>query len=175
MKNLLQHLREGDPRTLGKTDEVVRIMRNNQKAFDEVFEGLFDEEYLVRLRAVNAIEKVARSQREWLLPHKKKLLKSFSFFTKQPDLMKMQVPPLYGYLALEKKEVGKVTDQLNRWLMTEQSTFIKVGSLQALADISQQHPWLHDEVVSIIQDEMVKGSAAIQARGRKLLKVLHKK
>ncbi len=53
MGRILQKLKGGDLRSIGRAEEVVQDILNNPVLFAEVFEGMLDNELLVRMRNVN--------------------------------------------------------------------------------------------------------------------------
>jgi len=53
MGRILQELKGGDLRSIGRAEEVVQDILNNPVLFAEVFEGMLDNDLLVRMRSVN--------------------------------------------------------------------------------------------------------------------------
>lgn len=68
----------------------------------------------------------------------------------------------------------KVVETLFGYL-ADKSTIVKVMALQALSDLTRQDPPLTSTVVQAIHQESVAGRPAVQARGRKLLRILEKR
>jgi hypothetical protein len=52
----------GDPRSLGKTQEVVELVLSDQTLLDELFACLFQADEIIRMRAGDALEKVCRQK-----------------------------------------------------------------------------------------------------------------
>jgi len=51
MGRILQKLKGGDLRSIGRAEEVVQDILNNPVLFAEVFEGMLDDDPLVRMRS----------------------------------------------------------------------------------------------------------------------------
>ena len=80
---------------------------------------------------------------------------------------------MLSYLKLTKNELPIVIDTIIKWLYTEKkSQIIKVNCMQALANLAKKNFWFKSEVISIIEEQMLKGGAAVKARGRIFLKQL---
>lgn len=172
MKTLLQKLRGGDLRSIGRANEVARSVGENRQLFDEVFLGIFDEDPIVRSRSADAIEKASKRLPHFLQSHKKTIIARLQEFHQQE--VRWHIALMLGSMKLTQKEVGIVIDVLLLWLHEDKSKIVKVNCLQALADIAQRNSWFANEVVKIIEEQMPKGSPAVKARGRKLLKQLQK-
>jgi len=173
MSGLLQKLMGGDLRTIGRTPEVIQEVLENEILFEEVFNGIYHEVAIVRMRSAYAIEKLARKK-----PHlfaKKYQQKIKTNFEQDPFEVRMHTTLLLGYSDFEEKELSEVIELLLRRLDTEKKTFVRVNCLQALADLALKNPTLIPEIQLVIEDKMQAGSASIQARGRILLKKLKKK
>lgn len=164
LKNLLSG---GDKRSLGKSQIVVEQTRKAPSLFKEVYEAIYAEDEVLAMRAVDAIEKIAKKQPEWLMPYKSDLLNQMSHFKTKEH--RWHVPLLLSYLTLSKKEVTKVYKQLTAWLKDDKSGKIaKVNCLQALVDLSLKYPELKNGVKRLLNEQIEEKSPSIQARVRKL-------
>ncbi len=61
MSDILEKLKGGDRRSIGRVNEVVSDVINNAALFDSVFNGMLNDDPIVRMRAADAVEKVT----EW--------------------------------------------------------------------------------------------------------------
>ncbi len=172
MHPLLLRLHSGDRRDLGATDEVVADLLALPEAelaetFDALFEGLFVDEALIRSRAIHVVERVTRQRPKLLRVHKRSLLGSVP----QSDLwaVRAQWCLIVPRLALSEREIDQVVTILHGYL-NDQRSFVRTAAMQGFADLSRQHPPLWDEIKPTIQQLTATGSAAMRARGRKLLK-----
>jgi len=66
MGRILQKLKGGDLRSIGRAEEVVQDILNNPVLFAEVFEDMLDDDPLVRMRSADALEEVSSRYPEYL-------------------------------------------------------------------------------------------------------------
>lgn len=64
----------GKKNTLGRAEEVVQIVLADQSRLDELYSCLFEDDAWLRMRAIDALEKVCRVHPEWLEPYVERLL-----------------------------------------------------------------------------------------------------
>ena len=74
MTNLLSQLRGGDRRSIGNVNAVVAAVKKKPGLFKDLVNGLFDSDPLVRMRAVDAMEKISGDEPRLLQPFKTKLI-----------------------------------------------------------------------------------------------------
>ena len=74
MSETLEKLRGGDLRSIGKVSEVVQQVENYPVLFESVFDGLFDDDPVVRMRSADVIEKVTQSKPELLTGYESKVI-----------------------------------------------------------------------------------------------------
>ena len=168
---ILNSLKGGDRRSIGEVDKVIKKVGKNQKSFDDVFEGVFSDDEILRMRACDAIENISRENPHLLQSNKRKLMKNIT--TSDQQEFRWHVSLMLSYLKLTKNELPIVIDTIIKWLYTEKkSQIVKVNCMQALANLAKKNFWFKSEVISIIEEQMLKGGAAVKARGRILLKQL---
>ena len=151
----------GNKNTLGRAEEVVELVLNDQDRLAELFACLDHDDAWLRMRAIDAIEKVCRVQPDWLEPFKSRIF---------GDLLNRDQPSLQWHLAEMFVEMGLTAEQQSQaiqWLRDKLSTtsvdwivagncmsalsrFVRAGKLGQdelglLLTIQQQH---HSKVVS---------------------------
>jgi hypothetical protein len=72
--DLQRMLSGGDPRTLGRAEEVVSLVLTRSRLLPRLFECVSDDDEVVRMRAADALEKVCRQQPSLLEPYISRLL-----------------------------------------------------------------------------------------------------
>ncbi len=169
---ILDKLRGGDLRSIGRSNEVAGDIEKNVSLFETVFRGLYDSEPIVRMRSADVIEKVTQSRPELLLNHKKEIISILRNETQQEVCWHIaQMIPRLKYTPEEEKEI---VDGLNKYL-SHKSKIVRVFALEALTDLAEKNKAIVKEVINTIRLHVETGSPAIQARGRKLLKRLNEK
>jgi hypothetical protein len=165
-KNILKLLQGEDRRTIGRADEVARLVSRNPRFFPKLVVGLWSEDSLIRMRAADAVEKVTRSMPRLLRSHKKELL-GLMAETDQQEL-RWHLALMVPRLSLTAKERHYAVQVLEGYL-EDHSSIVRTFALQGLADLARQEPSLRAGVVDLLRDSVRSGTPAMKARSRKLL------
>lgn len=168
MDSLLELLKGGDMRSIGRSNLVVAEVLKDRRLFGGLFWGLFDEDPRVRMRAADAVEKVSRMRPQWLKKYKRRLIAQASKIGQQE--VRWHVAQMLPRLELDGAEKLGIVLLLSSWLSESESRIVAVNSMQALADLAEKDEKLRPAVVRKIRQAMASGSPAILARGKKLLK-----
>ncbi len=161
-------LKGNDLRSIGKSNEVVKLVGDNQELFDEIFAGIFHDDPVIRARCADAAEKVSQKKPSMLKPHKKTILKNLDKFSQKE--VNWHIALMLGYLSFTKSEKEKVVDHLFRWMAEKGSIIVRVCCMQTLSKLASIDSNLKKVLISEIKKMMITGSPAIKARGRILLK-----
>ncbi|MGC9990680.1 MAG: hypothetical protein ABSC07_19045 [Terriglobales bacterium] len=165
-KQILSLLQGGDRRMIGRSDQVAAMVTEAPELFSELIAGLWSEDPLVRMRAADAAEKVTRKKRELLQPYTGELL-GLMTETEQQEL-RWHLAAMVPRLALNPKQRNLVVSLLVGYL-EDCSSIVKTFALQGLADLAQDDPSIRPGVIEILRQATRTGTAAMKARGRKLL------
>lgn len=168
-KDILALLRGGNRRTLGRANEVARIVSADPRLFPKLVAGLWSEERLVRTRAADAAEKVTRRYPQLLLPCKKELLGLMSEAS-EPEL-RWHLAAMMPRLPLNSIERQFVITQLNEYLK-DRSSIVKTFALQGLAVFARNDLAMRNHVIEILRNSVKTGTPAMKARSRRLLSEL---
>src|SRR5687768_2291677 len=58
----------GKSNSLGRVNEVIDLVINDRSRLDELYGCITNEDAWVRMRAIDALEKICRQHPDWLLP-----------------------------------------------------------------------------------------------------------
>ncbi len=166
--SLIERLKGGDRRSLGNANSIASEIEHNDVIFSEAFEAIFGSDPIIRMRAADAVEKATKHNPGLLTDFKKEILKRAPQCIQKE--VRWHVALMLGYVQWNETEIARVIDLLLTWLQDDPSIIVKVNCLQTLADISLYHRWYRHEVEEIIFEQIAKGSPALKARGRILLK-----
>jgi len=166
---LLSLLQGGDRRSIGRSNQVVAIVLREPQNFAELIQLLWSDDPLVRMRAVDAAEKITLKKVELLAPYKAELLGLLSEAEQQE--LRWHLALLVPRLPLTKSEARRAAMSLRRYL-EDRSSIVKTFALQALFDLTGIDPSLRESTRSLLEDSTRTGTAAMKARSRKLLKKL---
>lgn len=166
MHPLLQKLTGTDRRSIGKSNAVVAEVLSAPQLFGILFNGMLDDDPVLRMRCADAVEKVSAIHPEYLQPYKKQLLQQVARIEQQE--VRWHVAPLFSRMALTAKERRVAVEILAEYLK-DKSKIVKTFSMQALADIAAQDETLRRPLIKQLEKLTRTGSPAMQARGKKLL------
>ena len=170
MTDILNKLKGGDLRSKGKSEEVVDDILKQPFLFGEVFNGMLNDDPVVRMRAADAIEKVSRMHPEYLKGYKKRLIQEVSKIDQQE--VRWHVAQMFSCLELNKTEKELIVNQLFSWLEESNSNIVRVNSMQALSDLAEENSELRSLVLEKLQEIIQIGSPSMVSRGKKLVKKL---
>lgn len=171
-REILDKLRGGDLRSIGKADEVVSDLIRDPALYGEVFRGMKSDNPLVRMRAADVIEKVSKVHPEYLMPYKKELINDITKIEQQE--VRWHVALMFTYLELSDLERTLVIEILLSWLENSKSKIVKVNSLEALVHIGSNDKKYRNKITKILEEVIETGSPAMVARVKKLIGKLKK-
>jgi hypothetical protein len=169
MSNILNKLRGGDRRSIGRSDEVAREISTNPKLFAQIVSATQHPNPVIRMRAADAIEKASARSPNLLQSHKRVILNKIAAIPQQE--VRWHVAQILPRLQLTPKERDHAVAILFDYL-EDKSSMVKTFSMHALADLAQRDSRLRKRVLPILQFLTENGSPAMRARGRKLLRTL---
>jgi len=172
MPTVYDLLTGNDLRSIGKSNEVVQLVTSDPVLFNEVFDGIFHRDKVIRARCADAVEKVGRKYPDYIQKKKAIILKNLSKFEQKE--VRWHIAMILGYIKLTPKEIKLVNSYLFNWLEEEKSIIVKVMCMQTLADIALKNKKMIKSVRDEIEKQMLTGAPAIKARGRHLLADLDK-
>jgi len=168
---LLNRLRGGDRRSIGESNEVAALVLTRPALFPQLMQGLWNPDPLVRMRAADAAEKVSLRRPSLLQPFKAKLLGLLEEATQQE--LRWHLAQMIPRLHLSKKDLVRAGLALRHYL-SDPSSIVKTSVMQAMADLASSHGELMPEVRDLLTTLTEAGTAAMRARGRKLLRQLER-
>ena len=169
--SLKARLSRGNRTSLGRTHEVVAEVLASQRKFTALVACLAEEDPVVRLRASDAIEKIARSRPEWLEPFKLHIL-GIAGGVDQIEV-RWHMAQILPRLALTSRERTVAIDILFDYL-EDRSSIVKTHAMQTLADFAATDPKLKAKILPLLGELTEIGTPAMRARGRKILTHLNR-
>ena len=161
----------GDRRSIGRSNEVVKLVLCGRRRVAELIRCLWNHDALVRMRAADAAEKVSAVKPALLKPYKAELLGLFG--EAQQIELRWHLAQTIPRLPLNQAERYRAAETLQLYLQ-DRSSIVRTFALQALVDLSRSDAGLRSRVRETVEESMLAGTAAMRARARKLLKQLKK-
>ncbi len=169
------HIRDrlagGDRRTLGNAPQLGDEAAINPETFDRLAELLGDDDPLIRSRAAHALQLAAKRKPQLLEPHKETMLQQVAG-VEQWEVRHLwcQMVPLLELSDTERRRVFELAVSF----LKDRSSIVKTCAMQLMADLALQDKALAAEARPIIEGLTLAGTAAMRARGRKLIKLLNR-
>ncbi|MFV1949170.1 MAG: hypothetical protein ACC633_04450 [Anaerolineales bacterium] len=172
MNEIINKLKEGDLRTIGNVPEVVDMVLANPELFKTVLQGMLHPDPGVRMRSSDAVEKISRSNPEYLQPHKAFLLNDVTGQTQQEVRWHLaQIIPRLELTDLQRTQTAKALFAF----LDDPSKIVQTNALQALVELAWDDDELFSEVKKAVEDLAETGSPAVKNRADKLLPALARK
>jgi HEAT repeat protein len=169
MSSIVDKLRGGDRRSVGRSGEVAQQIAKIPKLFALVLAAAFDDNPVIRMRAADAIEKASALHPQLLQPYKRIILNKIAVIPQQE--VRWHVAQILPRLKLTPKERNHAVSIVFDYL-EDKSSIVKTSAMQALSDFAQTDARLRKRVLPILDFLTINGTAAMRARGRKLLAIL---
>ena len=171
MTNILNRLHGGDLRSIGDANKVAKEITNNPQLFKVVFQGLYDDDPVLRMRAADAVEKASQKRPELLVGYTSQIISILESVDQQEVCWHMaQISPR---LDLTNREEKQILALLKR-LLSHKSKIVRVSALDAMTTFAERDETIVAEVKAIIKEQMKSGAPSIVSRGRKLLQRLER-
>ncbi len=165
-------LAEGDRRSVGRVDEVVALAERNLDTVETLVALLWHDDARIRLRAADALEKISRQYANALQRYKPALIALLQESAQQE--VRWHLAVLLPRLKLTISECDEIAEMLQAYL-NDKSSIVKTCAMQGLFDLLRQRPQLRQTVVDLLDNLSRTGTAAMKARGRKLMLLLAKR
>ncbi len=156
-----------DRRSIGRANEIARLVLRHPRRFRELIACLWDENPVVRLRAADAAEKVSAKKPRLLDPHKAELLGLLAE-AEQIEL-RWHLAAMIPRLRLTPSERRRAAETLQHYL-NDRSSIVTTFALQGLTDLAQNDVGLRTQVKHLLEEALQSGTPAMRARARHLLK-----
>ncbi|HEY2805331.1 MAG TPA: hypothetical protein VGI92_05675 [Gemmatimonadales bacterium] len=157
----------GNRRSLAGVPNVLAVLRKHPERLGELIEALADDDSVVRMRAADALEKATREEPKLLRPYRRGLV-SLAEHAEQIEV-RWHLALLLARLTHSTHQLARILEILDTYLQ-DRSAIVRTLSMQALADLAAAHPKIRAETRMKIWRLTEKGTPAMKARGRRLLK-----
>lgn len=170
--------------TFGKTkvNKLSVILKERKFALRDLIDTTFNTDKTIAFRAAWLLENVFLADPGFYFTDLNYLLTRFKDVT-YPSCQRhyakimMHITSPKAPIQIKKKiqttDMEPVIEQCFDWMIAPKIFIaVKVHAAEALFNLRGRYPWIAEELANQLQFLMKNGSAAIQARGRKLLKSL---
>ncbi len=134
MPSILDQLSGGHPSTIGPAREVTRQVLANHTLFDELFDGIAEDNPTIRNRATRVVAEVAVVHPEWLAPYKADFLEhimAMDHWIVRANVCKT-LPRFTNLTAPERRHMIQWAESL----LTDPSSVVKACAVDCLVQLS---------------------------------------
>ena len=161
-------LKGGDPRTLGKTEEVVQLVLSKQTLLQELFDCLEQSDEIIRMRASDALEKVCRQKPEWLQPYKAQLLADIPQIRQAS--VQWHLAQIFSEITLNSSETKSAIGIMLHNLETMDDWIVTNLTLESLANFVRAETFDQSAFINILKQYLKSRHKSVVSRSTKLLK-----
>jgi hypothetical protein len=167
--------------------KVANIVLNNETLFPLLLEIVFEINHKISIKAAWVLEFVCAENLNLLTPY-------LTYFTNNINTVKYDsavrpISKICEFLAkaytsknatiikykITDKQIETIIETGFDWLIGSQKVAVKAYTMEMLFLFGKNKNWVHTELQLIIQQNIVKESAAYKARGKKILKSINQK
>ncbi|MCW8916799.1 MAG: hypothetical protein OQK24_13235 [Magnetovibrio sp.] len=166
MGKMLNLLKEGDRRTVGRVSDAVRLAIGKPQHIDELVDLLTHANPAVRMRAADSLEKSTVQHAEFLTPHKEQLLELAEIATQNE--VRWHLAQILTRTDLEPDEMSDLAEVFDRWFRGADSRIVRTSALQGMVDLAVRDQTYLDDALKMLEEALESSIPALSARARKL-------
>lgn len=166
MGKMLDLLKEGDRRTIGRVAGAVRLAIGKPAHINELIDLLSDANPAVRMRAADALEKATVQHLDLLGPHKDHLLDLIKMASQNE--VRWHLAQILTRLDLQAQEILDLSELFLRWFHRADSRIVRTSALQGMFDLAHKDSELIGDALDMLSQALDSPIPALSARARKL-------
>lgn len=161
-------LEGGKLNTLGRAEEVVEIVLDDTDRIEELYRCLFSDDAWVRMRAIDALEKICRKRPDLLLEYIDRLIHDFGN-NDQPSIQ-WHLAQIFAEVELSERQRTQAVEILTRNISTTTGDWIvTANSMTTLVDFARRGYIRDIALQPMLQRQLQHKSQSVQKRAQKLL------
>jgi hypothetical protein len=169
MNQILAWLSGGDIRSDGMANEAAAFVLSNPEVYPELYAGLSVSDDVVRSRASDALEKVARVKPALLKDNIPELIHLAK--TEPKPAVKLHLAMLFGHLAVYQAEKERLISVLIH-LLGDTSVFTKGWAITSLCILGRKYPQEGPRILNEITPLQNDNSIAVRSKVKKAVLLL---
>lgn len=162
-------LAEGGKRnTLGRAEEVVQIVLADSSRLDELYQCLFEDDAWLRMRAIDALEKVCRVHPEWLKPYVDRLLDEVAAIDQAS--IQWHLAELFREIDLSPRQRQQAITIMKRNIARSSADWIVASNtMETLAGFVADGILLAAELMPLLEIQQTHHSKAVVTRATRIV------
>lgn len=160
-------LEGGDRRSIARSDEVLERVRARPELVGELAALTGDADWLVAMRAVDLLEKLAHEHPDWVEPHKRLFIGPLADSDKwEVRLQVVRALPLFRWSGAELRRAEEIVLRD----IAHPQTFVRAWAADSLARFAEKNPALLPDLERCLAQFDASGSKALATRAREIRK-----
>ncbi len=161
----------GKSNSLGRTNEVIGLVLKNKNQLDELYSCVFNEDAWIRMRAIDALEKICRLHPDWLLQYIDKLQDELGS-NGQPSIQ-WHLAQMYSQVTLSNEQKVKTINWLKHLLSnTDVDWIVAANAMQTLVQFTKDNFVPTKDAIALLKVQQKHKSKSVVRKANKLLSEL---
>ena len=161
----------GKSNSLGRVNDVIELVLHDKTNLNELYSCVFNEDAWVRMRAIDALEKICRQHPNWLLPYVDKFQVDLNH-SDQPSIQ-WHLAQIYDQVNLSPKQKLLAIDWLKKLLSSVETDWIVLANaMQTLVHFTKDNSFSKSDMVSLLKVQQKHKSKSVIKKVNKLLSEL---
>ena len=152
--------------------KIANYINDDAKLFAALIKLVMDDDAVIAQRAAWVMSFCSQKNPSIVMPHLSKLINHL-YNVNLHDAVKRNTIRVMQPIKIPKKVQGTVADICFKFISSNnEATAIKAFAITVLANICKEEPELKNELLLVVKQQMLHGSAAIVSRGNRTIKLL---
>lgn len=161
----------GKTNSLGRADEVISIVLNDQSKLDDLYECLFADDAWVRMRAADCLEKVCRVHSDWIETYIDRMLAELTT-SSQPSIQ-WHLAQIFATVRLSDDQRKQATVWLKGLLSTQEVDWIvSVNTMKTLLQFYRDKQVLRHDIMLLFELQQQHKSSTVRKKAALFLQDL---
>lgn len=162
----------GKKNTLGRAEEVVGIVLADHARLDELYRCLFEDDAWLRMRAIDALEKVCRAHPEWLEPYVERLLSEVAAIDQAS--IHWHLAEIFRKVELTRDQRERAIALMKRNIASNSADWIVASNtMETLALFAADGTVPVQELIPLLEVQQTHHSKAVVKRATRILEQLN--
>lgn len=158
---------DGKKNSLGRVNEVIEITLNNRQRIDELYETILHNDAWVRMRAIDAFEKICRLHPDWVEPYIDRIQAELSISNQAS--IQWHIAQIYSEIELNVSQRERAIIWLKSVLSTKDVDWIvAANSMDTLAKFVRNNEANQSDLLTILDIQKHHKSNAVLKRVNQL-------
>lgn len=154
--------------SLGRVNDVIELVLEDRSRLEELYKSIAHQDAWVRMRAIDAFEKICRKHPEWIKPYIDRIQEEFSAST-QPSIQ-WHIAQIYSQVDLNELQKAKAVDWTRSLINTADVDWIVAANcLETLAEFVRRGEADRSDLIAALKIQQAHKSNAVIKKARKLL------